>query len=83
MGGMMLTSKVTAKGQTTLPKNLRKSLQIGAGDILNYVITPDGAYIQKARPVSALSGILKRDDTAPVSVDDMNNAIRKGALSSS
>lgn len=78
----MMKSRVTSKGQTTLPKDVRQSLQIERGDILRYVITgKDEVLIKKAQPVTALSGMLKRDGEASVSLDDMEHAIRKGALS--
>lgn len=78
----MMKSRVTSKGQTTLPKDVRQSLQIERGDILRYVITgKDEVLIKKAQPVTALSGMLKRDGQASVSLDDMEHAIRKGALS--
>ena len=77
----MMKSRVTSKGQTTLPKDVRQSLQIETGDILRYVITgKDEVLIRKARPATALSGMLKRDAPASVSLDDMEHAIRKGAL---
>lgn len=80
----MMKSRVTSKGQTTLPKDVRQSLQIERGDILRYVITgKDEVLIKKAQPVTALSGMLKRDGQASVSLDDMEHAIRKGALSDS
>ena len=41
----------------------------------------DEVLIKKAQPVTALSGMLKRDGQASVSLDDMEHAIRKGALS--
>ena len=78
----MMKSRVTSKGQTTLPKDVRQLLQIERGDILRYVITgKDEVLIKKAQPVTALSGMLKRDGQASVSLDDMEHAIRKGALS--
>jgi bifunctional DNA-binding transcriptional regulator/antitoxin component of YhaV-PrlF toxin-antitoxin module len=64
-----------------LPKDVRQSLQIETGDILRYVITgKDEVLIRKARPATALSGMLKRDAPASVSLDDMEYAIRKGAV---
>jgi antitoxin PrlF len=79
--GIMMKSRVTSKGQTTLPKDVRQSLQIETGDILRYVITgKDEVLIRKARPATALSGMLKRDAPASVSLDDMEYAIRKGAV---
>ena len=36
-----LTSRLTAKGQTTIPSDIRKSLQLREGDLLFYEIEPD------------------------------------------
>ncbi len=42
-----LTSKVTARAQTTLPSGVRKALGLGAGDRIGYVIENDRVVIQK------------------------------------
>ena len=34
----MITSAITSKGQTTLPKPVREALGVGAGDRVCYVI---------------------------------------------
>lgn len=36
-----VTSKVTTKNQTTIPKQVRKALNIGPGDNIKYVIDTD------------------------------------------
>ena len=38
-----LTSKITSKGQTTIPFEIRKSLQLAEGDLLFYEIGADHA----------------------------------------
>jgi antitoxin PrlF len=43
-----LTSKLTAKAQTTLPSGVRKALGVEAGDELAYVIRGNQAVISKA-----------------------------------
>jgi antitoxin PrlF len=47
-----VTSKITAKGQTTIPKEIRQALHAGAGDTLAYEIQPNGAV--QVRKVAAL-----------------------------
>ncbi|MBV8845949.1 MAG: hypothetical protein JO307_24330 [Bryobacterales bacterium] len=57
----MLTSKVTSKGQTTLPREIRVRLNVGPGDHIVYRNTSAGVLIRKARPFDAAwhSGISK------------------------
>ena len=48
----MTISKVTAKGQTTIPKEIREVLHAGAGDTLVYEVQPNGAVqIRKVEPL--------------------------------
>lgn len=67
----MLTSKVTSKGQVTLPKPVRERLQIQAGDTLAYEIEADGAVtVRKLRPFDrdwhqALSATLAEEWESP------------------
>lgn len=53
-------SKVTAKGQTTIPLEVREHLKLKAGDRLVYVLDVEGGVrlFTKNRPISALAGIL-------------------------
>ena len=75
----MFESSVTVKGQTTLPKAVRESLAVKAGDKLRYVILDEGVLIMPVRPVSRLFGRLKYDGPA-VSLEDMERAIAEGAV---
>ena len=46
----METSRVTTKGQITIPQTIRERFDIHAGDVLAFVGTEDGAFrIQKLR----------------------------------
>ena len=42
-----ITSRVTSKGQVTVPKQVRKSLQIAAGDSLVYELRGDHVVLRK------------------------------------
>ena len=70
----MLESSITIKGQTTLPKAVRDSLAVKAGDKVRYVIVEGGALIVPIRPTSRLFRSLKYDGPV-VSLEDMDRAI--------
>ena len=74
----MLESSITIKGQTTLPKAVRDSLAIKAGDKVRYVIVDGGVLIMPVRPTGRLFGSLRYDGPA-VSLEDMDRAIAEGA----
>jgi AbrB family looped-hinge helix DNA binding protein len=67
----MITSKVTTKGQVTLPKAIRERLQVHAGDKLAYEPQVNGAVIiRKLQPFDrewqqALSGTLAEEWNSP------------------
>jgi len=72
------TSTLTSKGQTTIPKEIRKRLNLHPGDRLEFVIDEDGRVLVLPASIDAseLAGMLKPPDRR-VTVEDMNRAIRK------
>jgi antitoxin PrlF len=74
----MSTSTLTSKGQTTIPKDVRKRLNLHPGDRLEFVIDEDGRVLMLPASIDAseLAGMLK-PPVRPISVEDMNRAIRK------
>ncbi len=74
----MIESSVTKKGQTTLPKPVRESLGLQAGDRVRYVIADGEVRILPVRPISRLFGALRHDGPA-VTVEEMERAIADGA----
>jgi AbrB family looped-hinge helix DNA binding protein len=56
----MLSSKITSKGQTTLPAAIQRKLGVKAGDRLQYFIEPDGPVTlhPKTLSVKDLKGVL-------------------------
>ncbi len=74
----MSTSTMTSKGQTTIPKDIRKRLNLHPGDRLDFIIEEDGRVVVHPASVDAseLTGMLKAP-TKSVSVAEMNQAIRK------
>ncbi|MDE0162116.1 MAG: type II toxin-antitoxin system PrlF family antitoxin [Acidimicrobiaceae bacterium] len=74
----MIESSITVKGQTTLPKAVRDSLSVKAGDKVRYVILEEGVLILPVQPTSRLFRSLKYDGPA-VSLEDMDRAVTEGA----
>ena len=78
----MTTSTLTAKGQTTIPKEIREKLGLRSGDRIEYVQDAEGRVVllPATRHVEQLCGIL-RDPARKrlVSLEEMDEAIRKGA----
>jgi len=74
----MSTSTLTSKGQTTIPKDVRKRLNLRPGDRLEFVIDEDGRVLVLPASIDAseLAGMLK-SPARPVSVEDMNRSIRR------
>ena len=79
---MMQESKVTAKGQTTLPRDVRAALGLETGDTVRYIVEHGRVQILKARHVRELAGILRRPGQQAVSLEQMNEAIAEGAIES-
>jgi len=74
----MLKSTVTAKGQITIPAEVRKSLKLTPGDQVGFVVEDTGVrLVRRERRIEAAFGICK----AQVSVSDeaMEEAIREKA----
>lgn len=77
----MPRSTITRKGQTTIPKAVRERLGVTYGDQIDFVVKPDGTVIVQSATIDVMSlaGILKRKGQKPVTVEEMNEAIRDGA----
>ena len=73
----MSTSTLTSKGQTTIPKDIRKRLNLHPGDRLKCVIDEDGRVLVLPASIdsSELAGMLK-PPARPVMAQD-SPAIRK------
>jgi AbrB family looped-hinge helix DNA binding protein len=73
-----IESGITSRGQTTLPKAVRRALAVQAGDRVRYIIDGDTVRIVPVRPVNRLFGVLRHDDPA-VSLEEMEQAAAEGA----
>ena len=73
----MAAAIVSTKGQVVIPARVRSELGVDAGSRIEFVKTPEGWLIKPAvLPVTALKGLLRKPKK-PVSVEDMNRAIRR------
>ena len=69
---MMTTdATLTSKGQMTIPKAIRDSLGIKAGDRMTFTLMPDGIVVLrvKNKRVSDLGGILHKKGRKAVPVE--------------
>jgi AbrB family looped-hinge helix DNA binding protein len=78
----MTTLTVTAKGQISLRKDVRQHLGIRAGSKITVNKLPGGRIeIAAEKPKGAIADIfdqLQRQGQAPVSIEEMNQAIARG-----
>jgi antitoxin PrlF len=49
----MISSKLTTKAQTTIPRAVRAALKLGVGDTILYAIEDDHVVMTKAAPADA------------------------------
>jgi len=75
----MALATLSSKGQVTIPKTIRESLNLCTGDKIEITITDKKEAV--IRPVSKkvddIFCKLYRQERKPVSVETMNKAIRK------
>lgn len=77
----MPTATVTSKGQVTLPQKVREALRIRPGDRIDFVVGEDGEVRLRAGEVDVneLRGLLHRTGRQPVTLEEMEHAIARGA----
>lgn len=78
MGKARFVGKVTSKGQTTVPKEVRDFLGLEEGTQMEWVLDDDGKATVKARKLRAvdLAGFLGRPPSgAGMTVEEMDEAI--------
>ena len=78
----VLTSRITSKGQVTIPVKVRNELNISTGSLVGFLPGDDGTYYIKPiekDPLDELKGFLKYSGS-PVSLEDMDNTIAKVIL---
>ena len=72
----MNSTRVTAKGQITIPASVREALRISAGDFVEFFEVEAGRFefIAATRSVTDLKGMFGKP-VKTVTIDEMNAAI--------
>lgn len=80
----MSAATMTSKGQITIPIDVRRALGLHTGSRVAFVPTGTGSYeiVPETRSIQALKGAIARP-SAPVSLDQMDEAIHAGATEGS
>jgi antitoxin PrlF len=79
---MSITSKLTSKNQTTIPKAVVEALQIKPSSLLMYEIEPDGRVVLTAKSATfedLADTFPAKRPRKPVSGEQMKDAVRAGA----
>jgi AbrB family looped-hinge helix DNA binding protein len=70
-----MEATVTAKGQTTIPKEIREKLGLKAGSKIKFFLRHDGEAVMLAvGPAAAVGGIAPYRGP-PVTIEEMDDAI--------
>ena len=76
----MPTSTLTSRGQTTIPKPIREALGLQPGDRVEFLMEEGQVVLRRATAdITELDGLLDRSGQEPVSIGEMNEAVRRGA----
>lgn len=77
---MNVRSKITSKGQTTIPVEVRDLLGLKPGDTVSYEIKDKVVRIGKARSALEFAGILYDPNRKPLTIEEMGSAWPEAAL---
>lgn len=71
---MTIEATLTSKGQTTIPKEIRDSLHMKAGDRMTFTLMPDGTVVLrlKRKSLAELAGVLHKKGRKPVPVEQLS-----------
>ena len=75
----MTTATITTKGQITIPKAIRDSLMLSAGDKIEFVLIDKREALIRpvSKKVDEVFGLLHKRDRKVISVEEMNKKIRQ------
>jgi len=71
---MTTAATLTSKGQTTIPKEIRESLGMKAGDRMTFTLMPDGTVVMrvKNKSITQLAGMLHKKGRKPVPIEQLS-----------
>ncbi len=80
----MSTATITSKGQITIPVRVRTALGVDSGDRIEFVELEKGqfAIIPATRSLQELNGLFKGRRKTAATIEEMDDAIAKGAAES-
>jgi AbrB family looped-hinge helix DNA binding protein len=76
----MIISKITAKGQVTIPKTVREFLKVNVSDKIEFTLLEEGKVLitSEQKSADALFGMLNhRKRSKPVTPEEMDAVIRE------
>lgn len=68
---MTTEATLTSKGQTTIPKEIRDTLHMKAGDRMTFTLMPDATVVMRLKngSVTDLAGRLRKKGRKPIPVE--------------
>ena len=71
---MTTDATLTSKGQTTIPKEIRDSLGMKAGDRMTFTLMPDATVVMrvKGKSLAELAGTLHKKGRKALSVEQLS-----------
>jgi antitoxin PrlF len=71
---MPTDAKLTSKGQTTIPKEIRDGLGMKSGDRMTFTLMPDATVVMrlKNKSITELAGTLHKKGRKPVPVEQLS-----------
>ena len=76
---VMSEARLSSKGQITVPRDIRERLKLKLGDKVRFRVADNGQIVVEAAKyhIGELYGLLRRKDGKPVSVEAMDEGIRR------
>ena len=71
---MTTDATLTSKGQTTIPKEIRDSLHMKAGDRMTFTLMPDATVVMRVKSgsLTKLAGKLHKKGRKPLPVEQLS-----------
>ncbi len=71
---MTADATLTSKGQTTIPKEIRDSLHMKAGDRMTFTLMPDATVVMrvKGKSITELAGALYKKGRKAIPVEQLS-----------